>query len=79
MSRADARQVHCESVIPNFERATAVLTCICQATMWRIGTLCTRSGAVSAHSPAFGGGRVAGNPHANMPQDELDDLCAVDQ
>ena len=79
MSREDAQQVHCETVVPYFECGTAVLTYVCLATMWHIGTLCTRSGAVLAHSPALGGGRDTGNPHANMPQEARDDLRVVDQ
>ena len=52
MSRARARQVHCEAVIPSIECTNAVPNCTRLATSWRIGDLRSRGGAVSCNSTA---------------------------
>ena len=59
MSRADARKVHREMVIPYFE-CTYCGAYKCLATMWRIGGFRSRGGAVSARSPALESIRVTG-------------------
>ena len=60
MSRAGARQIHCEAAIPCDKCNNAVLQYECLATLWHISDLRPRCGVVSARSPAVGGGRVAG-------------------
>ena len=55
MSRASARQIHCEAVIPYVECTNPVPNCKYRATSWRIGGLRSRGGAVSARSRAHDG------------------------
>ena len=64
MSRASARQVHCEAVIPYVECTNAVPNCTRLATSWRIGGLRSRGGAVSARSRAHDGVHIARRFHA---------------
>ncbi len=64
MSRARARQVHCEAVIPYVECTNAVPNCTRLATSWRIGGLRSRGGAVSARSRAHDGVHIARRFHA---------------
>ena len=52
MSRAGARQVHCEAVIPSIDCTNAVPNCTRLATMWCIGGLRLCRGAVSSNSTA---------------------------
>ena len=77
MSRAGARQIHCEAAIPCDKCNNAVLQYECLATLWHISDLRPRCGVVSARSPAVGGGRVAGES-GKVPCDSHGDfLCRV--
>ncbi len=64
MSRAGARQIHCEAAIPCDKFNNAVLQYECLATLWHIGDLRPRCGVVSSDFPALGGVLMAGKSHA---------------